>query len=125
MKVAIPVKDGEIFPHFGKADAFRIYDIDKDAARVEGSVEMQPEASGHGYLADFLKAQGVNVVVCGGIGDRAVSALSEAGIETVPGVTGLADEAAKSLAQGTLEGGAGAVCDHKERREHEGGHCCH
>lgn len=122
MKAAIPVKDGEIFQHFGKATTFKIYDIDQNEGKVKGAVEMEPEASGHGYLADFLGEQGVSVVVCGGIGGPAVEALKDAGIEAISGVTGLADEAAKSLAKGTLSASEGAVCEHKD---HQGGQCCH
>lgn len=126
MKAAIPVKDGEVFQHFGKASAFRIYDLDQADGKVEGSVDMEPEASGHGYLSDFLAQQGVSVVVCGGIGGPARQALEDAGILVISGVEGLADEAAKSLAAGSLEAGDSTACDHKDHDEAAGGgHCCH
>ncbi|MFQ7394825.1 MAG: NifB/NifX family molybdenum-iron cluster-binding protein [Lachnospira eligens] len=39
------------------------------------------DGAGHSALAAVLKDKGVDVLICGGIGNGAVTALSEAGID--------------------------------------------
>ena len=49
--------------------------------------------TGHGALAGLLAEQGVNVLICGGIGGGAQTALTEAGIELCAGAQGNTDQA--------------------------------
>ena len=74
----------------------------------------------HGALAGFLKKEGADVLICGGIGAGARQALEDAGIRFYPGVTGEADEAVKALLEGRLSYQPDVVCSH----HHEGGHQC-
>ena len=46
--------------------------------------------SGHGLLAGILMQHGVNALICGGIGGGAQTALRDAGIELLGGVSGTA-----------------------------------
>ena len=47
---------------------------------------MDTNGSGHGALAGFLAAQGVDTLICGGIGGGAQAALAEANIRLLGGV---------------------------------------
>lgn len=58
--------------------------------------------SGHGALAGFLSGNNVNILICGGIGDGAKTALKDAGIQLYGGVSGNASQAVKSLLTGNL-----------------------
>ena len=78
--------------------------------------------SGHGALAGFLQASQVDALICGGIGMGAQMALADAGITLYGSVSGLADAAAKALAEGNLTYDPDARCDH---HEHHGGDCGH
>ena len=75
--------------------------------------------SGHGALAGFLKDQGVDTLLCGGIGGGAQAALADAGVELCSGAQGDADEAVEAYLKGELVS-MGATCDH----HHEEGHSC-
>ena len=72
-----------------------------------------------------------HVLICGGIGGGAKSALAEAGIELYGGVTGSADAAAAALAAGKLSYDPEAQCHDHEHAHGEGhacghgGHSCH
>ena len=66
MKLAIPYEEGQIFQHFGKTPAFKIYDIAN--GQVGGSMVFPTGGQGHGALAGLLRALGSGAVVCGGIG---------------------------------------------------------
>ena len=55
-----------------------------------------------GALAGLLAEQGVNVLICGGIGGGAQTALTEAGIELCAGAQGNTDQAVESYLKGEL-----------------------
>ena len=57
------------FQHFGHSSQFKIYEV--EANQVVSSAVVDTNGSGHGALAGFLKAHGVNVLICGGIGGGA------------------------------------------------------
>ena len=58
--------------------------------------------TGHGALAGLLAEQGVNVLICGGIGGGAQTALTEAGIELCAGAQGNTDQAVENYLKGEL-----------------------
>ena len=95
MKIAVTYENGEIFQHFGHTEAFKIYDI-ADGKVVSAEV-VDTNGSGHGALAGFLVAHGVDTLICGGIGGGAQNALAQAGIRLFGGVSGNADEAVNAL----------------------------
>lgn len=66
MRVAVAYENGEIFQHFGRTQAFKLYDIDN--GRVVAMQVVDTQGSGHGALAGFLKGNDVDVLLCGGIG---------------------------------------------------------
>ena len=122
MKIAVTYEDGRIFQHFGHTEQFKIYET-ADGRIVRAEV-VDTNGSGHGALADFLMRQGVDALICGGIGGGAKAALAEAGIRLYCGASGSADEAAQALLNGTLVYNADIVCSH--HHEHERGHDnCH
>ena len=56
--------------------------------------------TGHGALAGLLAEQGIDVLICGGIGGGAQTALAEAGIQLCSGAQGNTDEVSRSLSEG-------------------------
>lgn len=119
MKIAVTYEDGMVFQHFGHSQAFKVYNVEGGEVK---SAEVVPTAgSGHGALAGFLAAQGVDTLICGGIGMGARQALAQAGIRLFPGVQGSADDAVQALVGGTLVYDPDTVCDH---HGHEQGHTC-
>ena len=122
MKIAATYENGMIFQHFGRTEQFKLYQAENGI--VESAEVVDTEGTGHGALADFLRARGVEALICGGIGPGAQMALAEAGIAVYPGVNGSADEAAKALAEGRLACDPDALCDHHDH-EHGENHDCH
>lgn len=119
MRIAVTYENGNVFQHFGHTSQFKIYEVDGSAIIRQQVVSAQ--GSGHGALAGFLLANGVNVLICGGIGGGARNALTQAGIQLFGGVSGSADEAAAAWLAGKLEYDPDAQCTH---HEHEHGGSC-
>jgi len=117
MKIAVTYENGEIFQHFGHTEQMKIYEV-ADGAVVSSAV-VSTNGSGHGALAGFLRANGVDVLICGGIGGGAQAALAEAGIKLYGGCRGDADQAVTNLLNNTLMYNPNVQCSH-----HEGGHDC-
>ena len=94
MKIAVTYDNGEIFQHFGKTESFKVYEVEDN--KVVSSEVIGSNGTGHGALAGLLAEQGVNVLICGGIGGGAQTALTEAGIELCAGAQGNTDQAVES-----------------------------
>lgn len=123
MKIAVTYQNGLIFQHFGHCEAFKFYEVENN--KVVSSAVVSAIGSGHGALAGFLKANGADALICGGIGGGARMALAEAGIELFPGASGSADAAVASLLNGTLIFNPDTVCSHHHGEGHTcGSHSC-
>lgn len=116
MRIAVTYENGQVFPHFGHTEAFKIYEVENN--EIVRSVILPTGAFGHGALADFLKQAGVQLVICGGIGGGAIAALNAAGILLKGGVSGDADQAVRDFLDGKLPDVV-PVCSH-----HGEGHSC-
>lgn len=119
MKVAVTYENGMIFQHFGHTEQFKLYDIEGTEIKKEQIVDTM--GSGHGALAGFLTENGVDTLICGGIGGGAQMALADAGIQLYGGVSGNADEAVKALLEGRLDYNPDVQCSHHEHAH--GGNC--
>ena len=124
MKIAVPFDHGEIFQHFGHTGYFAVYTTDSDDTAVETKVLIDSSSlHGHKQMADLMHDNGVDVVICGHIGDEARAALMGYGILPFFGYEGDADTAVDMLLDGSLlmlgmeSGGCGGGCGGC------GGHC--
>ena len=117
MKIAVTYDNGSIFQHFGKTELFKVYEVEDN--KVVSSEVIGSNGTGHGALAGLLADQSVDVLICGGIGQGAQDALSEAGVELCAGACGDVDQAVEAYLKGELVS-TGANCDH----HHEEGHSC-
>lgn len=122
MKIAVPYENGNVFGHFGKTENFKIYDTDN--GKVLNSAVVSTDGKGHGELVGFLTANGVEVLICGGIGGGAQSALSEANIKLYGGVEGDADEAVNAFLNGALKYNPDVHCNHHHHEHGDGEHKC-
>ena len=120
MKIAVTYENGNVFPHFGHTEQFKVYEIED--GKVAGAQVVDTNGSGHGALAGMLSALNVDTLICGGIGAGAQTALAEAGIRLYGGVSGSADEAVDKLLAGNLTFDPDVHCDHHEHGHHGEGH---
>lgn len=127
MKIAATYDNGNIFQHFGKTEFFKVYEVEDN--KIISSKVISSNGLGHGALAGLLGEQGIDVLICGGLGGGAQTALKEAGVEVCSGANGDADQAVEAYLRGELVS-TGANCNHHHHEEghscggHEEGHSC-
>jgi len=114
MRIAVATEDGYVAQHFGRCPKFTILEV-KDGQIVNQSVLENPGYRTHqpGLVPTFLRNQGVDCVIAGGMGPNAVNMLESFGIKVILGVTGKVEEVMKAFISGSLEGGE-SLCDHGE-----------
>lgn len=122
MKIAVTYENGEIFQHFGHTEQFKFYDVEN--GKITDTQVADTNGSGHGALSGFLTANKVDVLICGGIGGGAQTALSEAGIQLYGGVSGKADDAVNALITGTLSFNPNVSCSHHNQQHGNANHTC-
>ena len=121
MRIAVTYENGQIFQHFGHTETFKIYDVEE--GKVVRSEVVDTNGSGHGALAGVLNALNADVLICGGIGGGAQTALAAAGIKLFGGVSGDADKAVEAFINETLDYDPDVKCSHHEH-SHGEGHTC-
>jgi predicted Fe-Mo cluster-binding NifX family protein len=131
VRIAISTDGNIVSAHFGRCPAFTIADISNGKTTNKKILDNPGHQPGH--IPQFLHGQGVECIICGGMGRRAISFFSQYGIQTVVGVTGTIEEVIQKLEQGTLEGGPSLCqpgagkgygldkieCDHEENETHK------
>ena len=125
MKIAVTYDQGNVFQHFGRTEEFKVYTVED--GKVVSSEVIGSNGVGHGALAGLLANQDIDVLICGGMGGGARTALMNAGIKVCAGAQGDTDAAVEAYLRGELED-AGATCDHHHGEDHDcgngGGHSC-
>jgi predicted Fe-Mo cluster-binding NifX family protein len=119
MRIAVPVDEGRLNPHFGQTRCFEIIDVDETSRTVTARRHVTVDGcSGCGALPGMLKEELVGTVICGGIGGGAMSNLQRLGLTVVAGApVADAGEVVRAYLNGTLHTTEG-VCNHG----HEHGH---
>lgn len=120
MKIAVTYENGEIYQHFGHTETFKVYEVED--GKVVNSQMVYTNGTGHGALAGLLASLGADVLICGGIGGGAQTALNQAGIRLYGGVSGNADEAVNAFISGKLDFNPNVHCEHHEHSEEH--HSC-
>lgn len=120
MKIAVTCVNGQVFQHFGHCPSFLICEI-KDG-KMTSQEMLNTQGHGCSLLASFLKQNGVDVVICGGIGAGTKEHMISYGIEILSGASGDAIVQVQNYLAGTLNYNPETECDH---HEHEGNHQCH
>ena len=121
MKIAVAYENGQVFQHFGHTEQFKIYEVEE--GKVVASMVVDTNGQGHGALGGFLAEQGVDVLICGGIGGGARNALAAAGIQLFGGACGDADAQVASFLSGNLNYDPDVMCSHHGEGHGEGHHC--
>ncbi len=123
VKVALPVENNNISQHFGRCTQFQIYTITDRA--IAGSEIVVTGEMGHDELGLWFLQNGVQAVICGGIGAGAQGALAAAGIIVFPGIEGTCDDAIAKLLTGELIAQYAATCGCHGHAEGGCGGGCH
>ena len=112
MRIAIPLAQGKMSLHFGHCEEFAIVDVDEKTKEISNITELQPPAHQPGVLPRWLSEQQADVIIAGGMGQRAQQLFAQNNIKVVIGASEQTPEQlVKDYLNDTLETGDN-ICDH-------------
>ncbi len=111
MKIAIPCADGRLCMHFGHCENFAFVEVDENK-NITGIDLVKPPHHAPGVYPGWVKEQGADIVIAGGMGGRAQAMFEQQGVQVLPGAAaGAPEEIVKAWLDNTLQLGDNA-CDH-------------
>ncbi len=115
MKIAVPVKsNNQVDDHFGHCSFYDIFLISENSEITE--LKRIPSLQGCGCksnIAEILAADGVSVMLAGGIGNGAINVLKNSGISVIRGCMGDSAEVVKHYLLGNIKD-SGESCHHHD-----------
>jgi len=112
MKIAIPVAGGKLCAHFGHCELFALVDVDETAKKILKKEELPAPPHQPGLLPGWLKQQGADMVIAGGMGMRAQEFFGQMGIKVLVGApSDTPEKVIDAWLQDNLVIG-GNICDH-------------
>lgn len=112
MRIAIPLQGTVCSPHFGGSEEVVIITVDDESRQILSEVFLNFPEHRPGTYPTFIAEQGVDLVIAGGIGERAIIMLADQGIRTLAGAPPLPPSQLVGLwIKGQLET-AENTCDH-------------
>ena len=112
MRVAIPVVQGRLSPHFGHCEEFALIDVDMEKKEIIKTQTLPAPAHQPGLLPQWLHEQEATVIIAGGMGGRAQGLFAQNGIQVVIGAPSEEPEAiVRAFLDNSLQTGEN-ICDH-------------
>ena len=125
-KIALACDDkeglnGQVSQHFGRCPSYLIVDVEGNEVKKTENLD-NPYFSNHipGKVPQFIKEQGVQVMIAGGMGPRAIDMFSNFGIEVVTGAIGNAGNVLQAYCRGEISGVEPCKHDHSGDHDHCG-----
>lgn len=112
MKIAIPMADGKLAMHFGHCQHFALIDVDDSRKKIVGRNDIEAPPHQPGLLPPWLAERGVNMIIAGGMGQRAHGLFAEQGVQVIVGApVETPEKLVADYLRGSLVSGENA-CDH-------------
>ena len=113
--------DGEMSMHFWRCPAYLVASITDDNQIDKTEVVENPYFGQHvpGQVPTFINSLGVNAIIAGGMGPKAIEMFQGFGIDVVTGVGGKVGNVLRAYLDGKISGASGCAHDH----DHDHGHC--
>jgi ATP-binding protein involved in chromosome partitioning len=112
MKIAIPLAAGRLCMHFGHCEQFALVDVAKNDGKATQTTLVTPPPHEPGLLPRWLHEQGADVVIAGGMGQRAQQLFAQSGIRVLVGApANTPEELVAAYLDGSLKPGQN-TCDH-------------
>jgi predicted Fe-Mo cluster-binding NifX family protein len=112
MRIAIPLANGQLSPHFGHCETFALLDVDPADCRILKQEEIPAPPHQPGLLPSWLSERGAHVVIAGGMGARAQQLFQAKDIKVVVGAPADTPERiTMAYLEGSLQVGQ-IACDH-------------
>ncbi len=99
----------QVGQHFGHTENFLMVEV-KDGKKTLETV-INNGGYSHQGLVTYLADLGIEVLICGGLGNNAYNLLSNANIKVIPGVNGGAKEAVDRYLKGELDANMNVLHD--------------
>lgn len=112
MKIAVPTLNGHLSPHFGHCQQFSLIEVDVDKKAILNETFLAPPQHEPGVLPQWLNEIGANVIIAGGMGQRAQALFNQHGVQVILGAS--SDTPLKlvhDLLHDNLQSGEN-LCDH-------------
>ncbi|MFW5987805.1 MAG: NifB/NifX family molybdenum-iron cluster-binding protein [bacterium] len=111
--IAVPVQNNLVSAHFGHAPEFRLFSIEDGKIIKEKSLENP----GHqpGLLPRLLRDAGADIIISGGMGQKAITIFEQNNIDVICGASGEVKNVINDFISGQLE-------KDENRCSHEGDH---
>jgi len=110
MKIGIPLAGGRACAHFGHCQEFALVSVAD--GKITSVTKKTPPPHEPGVIPAWLASEGANVILAGGMGERAQAIFRQNGIKVVCGVPSKTpEELVEAYLSGTLTPGAN-LCDH-------------
>ncbi len=87
MRIAIPVSEGRLAMHFGHCETFTLLDVELEERSIKGRTDLQAPPHEPGLLPKWLSGHGVDMVIAGGMGQRAIDLFTRNGIKVFTGAS--------------------------------------
>ena len=105
MKICIPTLGNEglddfVSEHFGRAPTFTIVDVAKNEVKIVQNTG--EHFGGMGIVPEVVAEAGAEIVLCSGLGPRAISMFEQLGIEVYVGASGTVRDAIRAFQAGML-----------------------
>lgn len=112
MRIAIPVTNGKLSEHFGHCEQFAIIDVDSSGKNIKSQELVDPPSYQPGILPKWLAGMHVEIIIAGGMGQRAQQLFAQNGIEVAIGAPDNdPHQLVTQYLAGQLQGGQN-ICDH-------------
>jgi predicted Fe-Mo cluster-binding NifX family protein len=112
MRIAIPLAEGRLATHFGHCERFALIDVDSAEKKIVKREDIQAPPHEPGLLPPLLAKRGANMIIAGGMGQRAHVLFAEQGMQVIVGAPAETPEKlVVDYLAGTLQAGNNS-CDH-------------
>jgi len=90
----------QVGEHFGRVPTYTLFDTENNSVRTIENTTLH--TGGAGYAPDMLAKEGVNVMLCGGMGRRAIELFEQHGIMAYVGAKGTVEQTLQMHREGEL-----------------------
>jgi predicted Fe-Mo cluster-binding NifX family protein len=104
VKIAVPVDGDRLCSHFGQSPQFAFFEIDPSSRDITTRQDLPAPDHEPGVLPRWLRAQGADVVIAGGIGGHARDLLQAGQVQVISGAP---EEDPRALVASYLDGSLG------------------
>jgi Mrp family chromosome partitioning ATPase/predicted Fe-Mo cluster-binding NifX family protein len=112
MLIALPTTDDLLCMHFGHCEKFSIFEVNAEEKKIIAKTVLIPPPHEPGLLPKWLHGEGVDLIIAGGMGQRAQDLFAQSGVKVVVGAQPRdPDSVVMEYLNGTLTTGDN-VCDH-------------